>query len=356
MSRLLVLVAALVAAAGAAITPLEQPPNSVAVKRAAAPRKYKHNMDSGASASGLVSSTAAGPNPKQPANPVIAIVTVRCGKPPAGAPQDSNTCLDDYYVRWLQAQGTRVVPMPIWWTWEKKLELLTRVNGVLFPGGGEDGQAFTDYLGNASQIINYAYEHPGFLIWGTCMGFQVVSIVSNDMREPILTCDYEGMYPSMLPLEFTEYQQHSTLFGREAQLAGVVHTAATTDSTLNYHRCGIDPKNFNPNPKFNMKVISNNVDVNNKPFVSTIESTANGVNIFAVQYHPERPPYQFGDDAITHDRATLDLSSYMSRFVNERLKLNTQTFGDQSEVNRITIDNHYHVNNGWGAGYYWMKL
>lgn len=352
MPRILVFIAALVAAA-TALSPIDAAPQ-LSYRREMGD---KDNMPPSLMTFNKGSSTAAsgGPNPKQPANPVIAIVTVRCRNPPPAA-KDANTCLDDYYVRWLQAQGTRVVPMPIWWSWEKKKELMSRINGVLFPGGGEDGQAFTDYLGNASQIINYAYENPGFLIWGTCMGFQVISIVSNDMREPILTCDYEGMYPSMLPLEFTTYQPYSTLFGREAQQAGVVHTAATTESTLNYHKCGIDPKNFKPNPKFNMNVISNNVDVNNKPFVSTIESVDNGVNIFGVQYHPERPPYQFSSDAITHDRATLDLSNYMSRFINERLKLNNQSFKDQSDVNTITIDNHYHVYNGWGAGYYWMKL
>ena len=95
--------------------------------------------------------------PTQPANPIIAIVTtplVDClgwATPPPNL-NYSGGCLESYYVRWLEAAGIRAVPL-IWnATWETKLPLLQSVNGVLFPGGSLGGEAFTEYVNNATEI------------------------------------------------------------------------------------------------------------------------------------------------------------------------------------------------------------
>lgn len=304
------------------------------------------------------------PNPRQPLHPVIAIVAnpmAECrggGRvPPEG--YNATGCVTDLYLRWLQAQGIRMVVMNVYWDNKRKKQLMDKVNGVLLPGGGLEGRDREEYVKAAEYIMDYALQRPGFLLWGTCQGFQVMGmLIFRDYS--VLECDYQGMVPSMLPLEFTRYQPHSQMFPPKAERDGIVDIAENVNSTMNWHACGIRPAHFHPNnnPKriARPKVIANNVDVVGKPFVSAFEIVDNGRNIFAVQFHPERPQFQFTHDIITHDRGTLDLSLYFSRLIYDRLQLNNHTFTSQVEVNSLLLENFPHVVTGWGLGHYWINV
>ena len=328
----------------------------------------------GASPAGI-DKNAPPPNPRQPYHPIIAIVAnpmVECtagGKrtPPEG--YAATGCVTDLYLRWLQGQGIRMVPMNIFWPEERKKALLDKVNGVLLPGGGLDGADREEYTHAAEYIMDYAMARPGFLLWGTCQGMQVMGILAFEKDFSVLECDYTGMLPSMLPLEFTQYQPHSVMFSAAAERSGAVHAAEAVNSTMNWHECGIQPRHFMPEAaaaegeverghsrNARMKVISTNVDTSGKPFVSAFEIVDGGRNIFAVQFHPERPQYQFTHDKITHERETIDLAIYFSRFIYDRLQLNNHSFDSQEEANAMLLENYPHQVTGWGLGHYWINI
>lgn len=74
------------------------------------------------------------------------------------------------YVRFVQAQGARVVPFVYNESEEATIEKLGKVNGVLFPGGGGD------YIKIGKLITKHAKEMNDkgdfFPVWGTCLGFE----------------------------------------------------------------------------------------------------------------------------------------------------------------------------------------
>lgn len=302
------------------------------------------------------------PNPQQPSNPVIAMVAspmADCAyntpelQPPANFTPTG--CITDLYLRWLESEGIRVVPMSHLWSDDKKKELLDQVNGVMFLGGGLSGADLQTFVANVSFIVNYAVQNPGFFLWGTCQGFQVITILLMNSNFDAMTCDYVGMYPSMLPLFFTDYQTNSVMFGLEAERLGLVYTLETKNSTLNWHHCGITPDHFQPTLA-DARLISTNVDVNGKPFISSFEIVDGGKNIFAVQFHPERAQLVYVDNAIGHERSTYDVDAYLARFVKQRLQLNNHSFSTQDTVNSMTLDKFPHYNLGWGQGFYWTNV
>lgn len=302
------------------------------------------------------------PNPEQPSNPVIAMVAspmADCAyntpnlQPPANFTPTG--CITDLYLRWLESEGIRVVPMSSLWPDDKKKELLDQVNGVMFLGGGLAGADLQQFVANVSFIVNYAIQNPGFFLWGTCQGFQVITILLMNSDFSAMTCDYVGMYPSMLPLFFTDYQTNSVMLGLEAERLGLVYTLETKNSTLNWHHCGITPEHFKPTLA-DARLISTNVDTEGKPFISAFEIVDGGKNIFAVQFHPERAQYVYVDNAIGHERSTYDVDAYLARFIKQRLQLNNHRFPSQETVNSMSLDNFPHYNLGWGQGFYWINV
>jgi gamma-glutamyl hydrolase len=300
--------------------------------------------------------------PKQPANPIMAIVTTPLSdcygiSPPPSGIDIYGGCIESYYVRWLEASGIRVVPL-IWnASWTERKAVLDSVNGALFPGGGLGGDAFTEYVGNATQIFNYATERnalgDAFFLWGTCQGFQVLGVIA--LQDPsVLKCIYRGTDPSMLPLDFTSYQPESTMFGQRAESpVNIVGILQNQNSTLNWHSCGINPSDLNANFNNIFKVISTNVDLNGLPFISAYESTTN--NFFATQFHPERILYEFSDDIIGHTPDDILVSHYLSMFIAARLKLNNHSYPTANDANDATVENFPVYNLGWGSELYWIR-
>ena len=304
--------------------------------------------------------------PTQPANPIIAIVTtplVDClgwATPPPNL-NYSGGCLESYYVRWLEAAGIRAVPL-IWnATWETKLPLLQSVNGVLFPGGSLGGEAFTEYVNNATEIFNYAvsrnHVNDPFFLWGTCQGFQVLGVIAAQTQD-VLKCVYHGVDPLMLSLNFTSYQPQSVMFGaRATSPENIVAILKTQNSTLNWHSCGINPADFiahNATMGKIFSVISTNSDLRGLPFISSYEGAANGLNFFATQFHPERVLFEFSNDLIGHTPNDIRVSTYLSMFISSRLRMNNHSFPTALDANAATVENYPIINLGWGSEVYWI--
>jgi len=73
------------------------------------------------------------------------------------------------YVDFIMAAGARVVPLILTDPEEVTLQKLSKLDGVLFPGGDGDYSDFGRFVWNKVLEINDNGTH--MPMWGTCMGF-----------------------------------------------------------------------------------------------------------------------------------------------------------------------------------------
>jgi gamma-glutamyl-gamma-aminobutyrate hydrolase PuuD len=121
------------------------------------------------------------------------------------------------YVKYLEAAGARVVPMMTTEDEATTLDKLSKVNGVLFPGGG-GGTNYTDY---GRIIYNKAKEYNDqgnfFPMFGICLGMQNMAIWASTEGTSVL--DNIAAHNISLPLTFEIPPEQTKMFsglGEEA--------------------------------------------------------------------------------------------------------------------------------------------
>jgi len=145
-----------------------------------------------------------------------------------------------YYVRSIEASAARVVAIPWDLTADQLQWYSTRVNAVLFPGGGlEDGATMTTYFRNVmlwhdtSVAMSKRGKH--LVLWGTCQGFQVICAAAAGNLSVIEENIVHGLYPLMLPLNLTQASASSRMFGATSTPRHVLEALKSQATTLNWH-------------------------------------------------------------------------------------------------------------------------
>lgn len=163
---------------------------------------------------------------------------------------------------------------------------------------------------------------------------------------------FEGMNPLMMKVNFTAAAATSRLWGSAPQY--VLDDLVNKSTTLNWHDKGITPAEYANNPTLSSMLtpLSTTNDVNGRTFISSLEATH--AAIYATQFHPERPPYEFDDDHIGHGADTLHVSNYLALFFRLQLMKNNHTFEDPNTVNMLTMENYASANQGFGIQVYYI--
>eukprot|EP01086_Lenisia_limosa_P016259 TRINITY_DN591_c0_g9_i1.p1 TRINITY_DN591_c0_g9~~TRINITY_DN591_c0_g9_i1.p1 ORF type:complete len:318 (+),score=88.63 TRINITY_DN591_c0_g9_i1:83-1036(+) len=209
------------------------------------------------------------------------------------------------YVRWVEQAGGRVVPIPLHSTEEELDRFFESVNGLLFPGGGEDlkfnstrrlRNAFTEserYVFHKAMKINEMGTV--FPIWGTCLGFEsMMMLASNDDRILDLSGPFNA-WNLRYPLHFQIDPQMTKMFSNAS--SQMISNLENKRLTSNYHHYGVAPSVWNSYPAASQwNVISTNKDEDGKDFISSVENKLHP--FFATQWHPEKPQFEF---AVHHD-------------------------------------------------------
>jgi len=236
------------------------------------------------------------------------------------------TFISASYVKFAEASGARVVPLHYDAPEEELRFLFSKINGIIFPGGGTEirktpGNRFresAELLYNLSLDANINGDT--FPVHGTCLGMQMLTLMAS--QNDSIMCS--GCYDSVgtpLPLEFTADAKSSRLF-RDMSPA-LFNATSVENLTENSHVNGIVPAMFDANEhlkKF-FTVLSTNVDTKGKQFVSTFESK--DYPITASQWHPEKNNFEWGsigelkEKAIPHSANAVALSQHIANsFVN----------------------------------------
>ena len=119
------------------------------------------------------------------------------------------------------------------------LTKLSKINGVLFPGGAGDDQ----YKAKARFIYEQAIEMNDkgefFPLWGICQGFEYLAMFAADEGDSVLT--KLQSHDISLRLQFTVDPSKTKMFHDAGEQAKLYEE---TPSFFMSHTWGIDPKKF----------------------------------------------------------------------------------------------------------------
>uniref|UniRef100_A0A1A7YS48 folate gamma-glutamyl hydrolase n=1 Tax=Iconisemion striatum TaxID=60296 RepID=A0A1A7YS48_9TELE len=250
------------------------------------------------------------------------------------------------YVKFLESAGARVVPIRINRTEEEYTKLFYSVNGLLLPGGDVDLQ--TSQFGRVTRIFynlalraNDAGDY--FPIWGTCQGFQQLSVLTAKKNLLTLT----NTKAVALPLALTPAAQSSRLFRGFPR--DLLRSLSGENITPNFHSWSLSMQNYSRNAKLKRfyKVLSTNSD-GEKEFISTME--AYRYPFYAVQWHPEKSQFEWIDKpGMVHTTSAIRTSFYTaSFFVSEAMK-SRHRFSSPAEEGKALIYNFSPVYRGVNA-------
>jgi len=234
------------------------------------------------------------------------------------------------YVKYLESSGARVVPLHYRSSPAELQSLVSRLNGVLFTGGGTDLRPGQPFFDSAQVVYDYALAANArgdvFPLWGTCMGFQLMCILAaNDPS--VLASNAFDSYNLPIPITPSSGARTSRLLGPDTLSDALYYAAITKNITMNNHHDGVYPDVFARNSRLNStyNVLSTNVDRAGRPFISTIE--AKSLPFYAVQWHPEKNPFEWTPmENLPHSAIAVQLTQAMSNFFVNQCRLSSHTF------------------------------
>ncbi|KAL6464856.1 hypothetical protein MHYP_G00271730 [Metynnis hypsauchen] len=247
------------------------------------------------------------------------------------------------YVKYLESAGARVVPIRINGTEEDYTKIFYAINGLLLPGGDVDLQKsqfsrmakiFYELAIKANDAGDY------FPIWGTCQGFQQLTVLTSNKNLLTLT----NTKAVALPLVFSQGAQNTRLF--KSFPKDLLLSLSEENITSNFHSWSLSVQNYTRNAKLKRfyKVLTTNTD-GRKEFISTME--AYRYPFYAVQWHPEKSPFEWIDKpGMVHSVSAIRASFYTANFfVSEAMK-NQHRFQTPQEEEKALIYNYMPVFKG----------
>ena len=245
------------------------------------------------------------------------------------------------YIRWLESFGADVMIIQQWYNKSEIDEILSKINGVLFTGGGRDFNLSSNWEKNAIYIIEKA-KNDKIPVWGTCMGFQLINV--------LLSRNY-----SILVNNFNDSSiVHGIIFNDKTKSSKMYSLFDESNfhileekTTLYFHSWGFKPeiyKTTNLTSIFNVNSIA--LDSNNIEFVNSIEGINDNIKIYATQYHPEKIPFIRNNNyKLPHERKILKVSVLLGAFFVNEARNNKNKFKMDDRKNYYFIDNYGNTTN-----------
>jgi len=248
------------------------------------------------------------------------------------------------YIKWVELAGARAIPL-IAGSNQNFTQLFESINGVLIPGGAvsldtspysRTGKLMFDLAKAANEAGDY------FPIWATCLGFELVTFLSNDEVPNLKSCN---SVDQPLPLEFIEGWLGSRMF--EQADPEITDIMWTENVTINFHHWCLTMDNFT---KFGLDEfwtpLSVNHDSEGLEFISSIE--AKNYPFYGTQFHPEKNTFEWTEHYpnIPHTRGAVKVANYFADFFISEARKSSHRFPSRSAEEEYMIYNYSPVYTG----------
>ncbi|KAJ9526302.1 hypothetical protein QJQ45_009791 [Haematococcus lacustris] len=284
---------------------------------------------------------------------------------PAGHTCPGKSYIAAGFVKWIEAAGGRAVPIRFYASDEELYRMFKSINGLVFPGGLTWLWLDAPYVITARKLFNWAVQANDagdvFPIHGTCLGFQLLHILASNISRNVLLVDTDSVaHPTTLKFwaatPLTTAACSPACRTRCKHLADVLlvqaHLRDALESpeqniVLQNHMYGMPPTMYTKHPVLASwyNIISTSMDRNGTEYISTMEGkkypftgmclallgslldaaaalTGCGDCGLAVlytrtQWHPEKPPSEFGMLEVPHSIEAISVSQHLANMFME---------------------------------------
>jgi gamma-glutamyl hydrolase len=274
-----------------------------------------------------------------PQNPIIGVYTMDA-EDFGQQPQSKQTYISASYVKNLEMAGAQVVPLYYHYSHAQLDNILSKINGVFFPGGEMPIASDNEWTANIAYIFDYANRQNDrnnpFPIWATCLGYEAVMYLFSG-RQDNMTVLTEVFGQKGLTDPLIVKTNNSVLI---KSLSVKEYQEVTTGSGLLWfhHRWAVTLETYQNTAGINSfwKLVSTSKTGDGVEFVSTVEAVK--YPYLMTQYHPEKNSFEWHINA----SRTYSAVSVEQKFINQFVKiarLSSNRFTDENEWTRLSIYN-----------------
>lgn len=243
------------------------------------------------------------------------------------------------YVKYIEAGGARVVPIKINRTASYYEDLINSVNGIVFPGGAASFTAVGGYTDAAWELYHHAIlkNMAGvyFPVWGTCLGFELLTFLAAQRDEIRTLCQAENV---ALPLRFKPGYNTSKLYANVPD--DILNILTSENVTANFHHFCITEANLTAaGLDSDWRVTTVNNDSQGLEFISSFEHKE--FPIYGVQFHPEKNAYEWKKtNNNPHTANAILVQQYFANFFVNEARKNSNQFPSPAEEQATLIYNY----------------
>jgi gamma-glutamyl hydrolase len=152
-----------------------------------------------------------------------------------------------------------------------------------------------------------------FPIWGTCLGHQLLQILATNISRNDLLVETDAVgHPTTLNFVSEQVTSESKLFKDLPKELIDKLESADYNIAIQNHMYGVPPAFYKRWPELAewYRIITTTKDRNGLEYISTIEGVK--YPFFGVQWHPEKPPFEFTMDEIPHTLDAIRVSQHLA--------------------------------------------
>lgn len=274
-------------------------------------------------------------------SPVIGIVTMPSDFPEQYPPSQFSY-FGAAYVKYLESAGGKIIPILYDYDDLTLFSLLSKINGILIPGGDaslweneEKMEGFSQFTKTIMKIVNWAIDQNEkgkfFPIWGTCLGYEVM-IMSISKNDKVLGYFNSSNHHGNLSFLEGDSRMYKNLDEEIKDYAGRKAPAYL------WHRYGKSFDSFKADEILNenFNILTTTKDFNGALFISSIEHKR--YPFYATQYHPEVAIFMHGANVnANHEKEAILLSQHLANFFLDECRKNSNRFNNEEEEKLFLI-------------------
>jgi gamma-glutamyl hydrolase len=252
-------------------------------------------------------------------------------------PDDQNDLSSEYvvgnYVRWLESAGAEVVVIHTWYSLEEIDEIMSKANGVLMQGGARTLDLSSPWENKAKYILDKVIEINDngkyFPLWGTCQGFELLHVLITGTTKVL---DKFNSWNIASPIQFNiEEITISKMFANFSEKD--FENLRNKPITQQFHHLGISPESYKKYQELKnfFKITSFGLDRDSKVYIASVEAI--NYPIYAIQFHPERTPFdKAANDDIPQSTEALLISQKFGQFLVSEAKLSSNIMTEEEKI------------------------